>query len=47
MRQDGLCFFQEVKGMLYRVLVVDNSNLTPDQQSALVCNLLNERLAAL
>lgn len=28
-------------------VVVDNSNLTPDQQSALVCNLLNERLAAL
>ena len=28
-------------------VVVDNSNLTPDQQSALVCNLLNERLATL
>ncbi len=28
-------------------VVVDNSNLTPDQQSALVYNLLNERLAAL
>ena len=28
-------------------VVVDNSNLTPDQQSALVCNLLNKRLATL
>lgn len=28
-------------------VVVDNSNLTPDQQSALVYNLLNERLATL
>ncbi len=28
-------------------VVVDNSNLTPDQQSALVCNLLNERLSTL
>ena len=28
-------------------VVVDNSDLTPDQQSALVCNLLNERLATL
>ena len=28
-------------------VVVDNSNLTPDQQSALVCNLLNECLTAL
>ena len=28
-------------------VVVDNSNLNPDQQSALVCNLLNERLATL
>ena len=28
-------------------VVVDNSNLNPDQQSALVCNLLNKRLATL